>query len=131
MHKFVSWTSMMIEYGDHGYGKEAVELFNEIVRSGIKPDKMVFMAVLSACSHTGLVDEGMRYFRLMTSYYDVTPDIEVYECVVDLLGRAGRVKEAYQLIESMPFNPNESIWAALLGACKVHKQPSVAKLAEL
>lgn len=92
---------------------------------------MVFMAVLSACSHAGLVDEGLRYFRLMTSYYNITPDIEIYGCVVDLFGRAGRVKEAYQLIENMPFNPDESIWAALLGACKVHKQPSVAKLAEL
>ncbi|TKY52329.1 putative pentatricopeptide repeat-containing protein [Spatholobus suberectus] len=127
----VSWTSMMIGYGDHGYGKEAVELFNEMVRSGIKPDGMVFMAVLSACSHAGLVDEGLRYFRLMTSYYNIAPDMEICGCVVDLLGRAGRVKEAYQLIESMPFKPDESIWAALLGACKVHKQPSVAKLAAL
>ncbi|KAL5194502.1 putative pentatricopeptide repeat-containing protein [Glycine soja] len=127
----VSWTSMINGYGDHGYGKDAVELFNEMIRSGIKPDKMVFMAVLSACSHAGLVDEGLRYFRLMTSYYNITPDIEIYGCVVDLFGRAGRVKEAYQLIENMPFNPDESIWAALLGACKVHNQPSVAKFAAL
>ncbi|RDX75285.1 putative pentatricopeptide repeat-containing protein, partial [Mucuna pruriens] len=127
----VSWTSMMIGYGDHGYGKEAVELFNEMVRSGIKPDRMVFMAVLSACSHAGLPDEGLRYFTLMTSYYNIAPDMEIYGCVVDLLGRAGRLKEAYQLIQSMPFKPDESIWAALLGACKVHKQSSVAKLAAL
>lgn len=127
----VSWTSMMIGYGAHGHGKEAVELFNEMVGSGIKPDKIVFMAVLSACSHAGLVDEGLRYFRLMTSYYNVAPDRDIYGCVVDLLGRAGRVKEAYELIESMPFKPDESIWVALLGACKKHKQPSTGKLAAL
>jgi pentatricopeptide repeat protein len=127
----VSWTSMMIGYGAHGHGKEAVELFNEMVRSGIKPDKIVFMAVLSACSHAGLVDEGLKYFRLMTSHYNVAPDRDIYACVVDLLGRAGRVKEAYELIEDMPFKPDESIWVALLGACKKHKQPSMGKLAAL
>lgn len=127
----ISWTSMMIGYGDHGYGEEAVELFNEMIRSSIKPDRMAFMAVLSACSHARLVDEGLRYFRLMISYYNIAPDIEIYGCVVDLLGRAGRVEEAYHLIKSMPFKPDESIWAALLGACKVHKQQNVAKLAAL
>ncbi|KAK7344289.1 hypothetical protein VNO77_13729 [Canavalia gladiata] len=127
----VSWTSMMIGYGAHGQGKEAVALFNKMVRSGIKPDKIVFMAVLSACSHAGLVDEGLRYFRLMTSYYNVAPDRDIYGCVVDLLGRAGRVEEAYQLIENMPFEPDESIWVTHLGACKAHKQSSVAKLAAL
>ncbi|KAK7259982.1 hypothetical protein RIF29_25643 [Crotalaria pallida] len=123
----VSWTSMMIGFGAHGHGKEAVELFNEMVGSGIKPDKIVFMAVLSACSHAGLVDEGLRYFRLMTSYYNVSPDRDIYGCVVDLLGRAGRLKEAFQLIENMPFKPDESIWVSLLGACKAHKEPSMGK----
>lgn len=127
----VSWTSMMIGYGANGHGKEAVELFNEMVRSGIKPDKIVFMAVLSACSHAGLVDEGLRYFRLMTSYYNVAPDRDIYGCVVDLLGRAGRVKEAFQLIENMPFKPDESIWVSLLGACKAQKEPSMGKLVAL
>ncbi|XLU81204.1 hypothetical protein S245_004624 [Arachis hypogaea] len=100
-----------------------------MVRSGIKPDRIVFMAVLSACSHAGLVDEGLRYFRLLTRFYNVAPDQEIYGCVVDLLGRAGRVKEAYQLIENIPFKPDECIWVALLGACKAHKQPSIGKLA--
>ncbi|KAF7817986.1 putative pentatricopeptide repeat-containing protein [Senna tora] len=127
----VSWTSMMIGYGAHGHGKKAVELFNEMVRSGIKPDKVVFMAVLSACSHAGLVDEGLRYFRLMKSYYNVTPDQEIYVCVVDLLGRAGRINEAYQLMETMPFKPNEAAWVALLGACEAHRLPSTVKLSAL
>ncbi|KAK9293301.1 hypothetical protein L1049_021293 [Liquidambar formosana] len=124
----VSWTSMMIGYGTHGHGKEAVELFDEMVGSGIRPDRIVFMAVLGACSHAGLVDEGLRYFK-MVSEYNVMPNQEIYGCVVDLLGRAGRVEEAYDLIESMPFKPDESVWGAFLGACKAHKLPNLGKLA--
>ncbi|KAL8116989.1 putative pentatricopeptide repeat-containing protein At1g56570 [Apium graveolens] len=116
----VSWTSMMIGYGSHGYGKEAVTLFNEMVKAGIQPDRIVFVAVMGACSHAGMVDEGMSYFKSMTFDYKVPPSQEVYGCVVDLLGRSGRVQEAFELIENMPFKPDESVWGALLGACKAH-----------
>lgn len=125
----VSWTTMMVGYGAHGYGKEAVHIFDEMIKSGIRPDSVVFMAVLSACSHAGLVDEGLWYFKMMMRDYNITPNQEIYGCVVDLLGRAGRVEEAYQLIESMPFKPDESVWGALLGACKAHKLPYFGKLA--
>ncbi|KAL7119935.1 hypothetical protein ACP275_02G092200 [Erythranthe tilingii] len=125
----VSWTSMMVGYGSHGLGKEAVELFDKMVQSGVKPDRVVFVAVLNACSHTGLVDEGLKYFESMVKNYDITPDQEIYGCVVDLLGRAGRVKEAYELIESMPFMPDEFVWGAFLGACKAHKLSELGKLA--
>lgn len=123
----VTWTSIMVSYGAHGHGKEAVELFTEMVRSGIRPDRIAFMAVLSACSHAGLVNEGLRYFKTMDDY-KITPDREIYGCVVDILGRAGRVKEAYELIENMPFKPDESVWGALLGACKAHKFLHLCKL---
>ncbi|KAL8527806.1 hypothetical protein ACS0TY_005581 [Phlomoides rotata] len=125
----VSWTSMIIGYGSHGHGKEALELFDEMVWSGVRPDRIVFVAVLNACSHTGLVDEGLRYFKSMVSDYNITPDQEIYGCIVDLLGRAGRVKEAYELIDSMPFIPDESVWGAFLGACKAHKLGELGKLA--
>ncbi|XP_031266498.1 putative pentatricopeptide repeat-containing protein At1g56570 [Pistacia vera] len=125
----VTWTSMMIGYGAHGYGKEAVELFDEMVTSGVRPDRIVFMAVLSACSHAGLVDEGLRYFSSMMGDYNIKPDKETYGCVVDLLGRAGRVREAYELIERMPLKPDESIWGTLLSACKAHRFPNLGKLA--
>uniref|UniRef100_A0A2P2QM51 Pentatricopeptide repeat-containing protein n=1 Tax=Rhizophora mucronata TaxID=61149 RepID=A0A2P2QM51_RHIMU len=125
----ISWTSMMIGFGAHGFGVQAVELFDEMVRSGIIPDQIVFMAVLSACSHAGLVDQGLRYFNSMVTDYRIQPNQEIYGCVVDLLGRAGRVGEAYQLIQSMPFKPDETVWSALLGACKAHKLPSLGKLA--
>lgn len=124
----VSWTSMMIGYGNHGYGKEAVELFDEMVSLGIRPDRIVFIAVLGACSHAGLVDEGLQYFKMMGDY-NIMPNQEIYGCVVDLLGRAGRVEEAYELIESMPFKPDETVWGALLGACKAHKLQNLGKLA--
>lgn len=128
-HKsLVSWTSMMIGYGAHGYGQEAVQLFDEMVRSDIRPDQVVFMAVLSACSHAGIVDEGLRYFKSMVGDYNVTPDQGIYGCIVDLLGRAGRLEEAYDLIENMPFKPDESVWGALLGACKAHKLLHLGKL---
>ncbi|KAJ6397315.1 hypothetical protein OIU77_018345 [Salix suchowensis] len=125
----VSWTSMMIGYGTHGYGKEAVALFDEMIRSGIRPDQVVFMAVLHACNHAGLVDQGLRYFNCMLDDYHIKPNQEIYGCVVGLLGRAGRVEEAYQLIRSMPFLADESVWGALLGACKAHNLSKVGKLA--
>ncbi|GMG99791.1 hypothetical protein Nepgr_001631 [Nepenthes gracilis] len=124
----LSWTSMMIGYGTHGYGKEAVELFDEMVKSHIRPDRIVFMAVLSACSHAGLVDEGLKYFELVGEY-NITPDQEIYGCVVDLLGRSGRVAEAYELIRSMPFSPDEYVLGAFLGACKAYKLPNLGNLA--
>lgn len=125
----VSWTSMMVGYGSHGHGKEAVELFDKMVRSGVRPDRIVFVALLNSCSHTGLVDEGLQYFNSMVDSYKITPDQEIYGCVVDLLGRAGRLKEAYELIEAMPFMPDESVWGAFLGACKAHKLAELGDLA--
>lgn len=91
-----------------------------MVKSGVKPDQVVFLGILSACSHSGLVDEGLKYFKSMVTDYSIKANQEIYGCVVDLLGRAGRVKEVYQLIRKMPFKPDESVWGALLGACKAH-----------
>ncbi|OVA16724.1 Pentatricopeptide repeat [Macleaya cordata] len=125
----ISWTSMMNGYGSHGYGREAIGLFDKMVDSGIKPDQIVFMGVLSACSHAGLVDEGLKHFNSMVVDYSVKPNQEIYGCVVDLLGRAGRVKEAYELIEKMPFQPDETVWGALLGACKAHGISYLGRLA--
>ncbi|XP_058083490.1 putative pentatricopeptide repeat-containing protein At1g56570 [Magnolia sinica] len=125
----LSWTSMMIGYGTHGYGREAIELFDQMVGSGIQPDRVVFMGVLSACSHTGLVNEGLKYFASMGIDYHIVPDQEIYGCIVDMLSRAGRVTEAYNLIERMPFEADESVWGALLGACKVHRNMDLGRLA--
>ncbi|KAL5983407.1 hypothetical protein ACLOJK_017492 [Asimina triloba] len=125
----LSWTSMLIGYGTHGHGRKAAELFDEMIGSGIQLDRVVFMGILSACSHAGLVDEGLKYFSSMVVDHHIFPDQEICGCVVDMLGRAGRVMEAYDLIKGMPFEADESVWGALLGACKVHKNVDMGKLA--
>eukprot|EP01018_Ginkgo_biloba_P019235 Gb_06193 [translate_table: standard] len=116
----VSWNAMIAGYGMHGCGKDALALFYQMQRTGTKPNQITFVGVLSACSHAGLVDEGWRYFNLMTQVYDIKPTVEHYACMVDLLGRAGRMDEAYDFIKKMPVEPDAGVWGALLGACRIH-----------
>ncbi|CAL9161218.1 unnamed protein product [Musa hybrid cultivar] len=125
----VSWTAMIAGYGMHGHGEEALRLFDKMIEVGIRPDGIAMVSVLSACSHGGLADKGMWYFSSMKTAYGVVPSREHYACVVDLLGRAGQLKEAWELIESMPVEPDGPIWGALLGACKIHKNVELAELA--
>ncbi|KAG5556544.1 hypothetical protein RHGRI_006968 [Rhododendron griersonianum] len=125
----VSWTAIIGGYGMHGQGEIAVELFDEMIKTGIKPDGAVFVSILSACSHAGLTDKGLGYFSLMESDYGLQPGLEHHSCVVDLLGRAGRLAEAHGLIESMPVEPDGVVWGALLGACKIHRNVNLAELA--
>ncbi|KAL9678782.1 hypothetical protein QQ045_016632 [Rhodiola kirilowii] len=116
----VSWTVMITGYGKHGIGEKAVRLFHRMQSENIKPDEVSYLAVLSACSHSGLVEESREIFARLCSDPNVKPKIEHYACVVDSLGRAGRLKEAKNLIDSMPFRPNAGTWQTLLSACKVH-----------
>ncbi|CAN1218610.1 Putative pentatricopeptide repeat-containing protein At3g15130 [Linum perenne] len=116
----VSWTVMITGYGKHGLGKEAVHLFNRMVSQNIKPDEVTYLAILLACSHSGLVEEGEQYLSKLCSDESVKPRVEHYACMVDLLGRAGRLKEAKNLICTMPVEPNAGIWQTLLSACRVH-----------
>ncbi|KAK7392625.1 hypothetical protein VNO78_21069 [Psophocarpus tetragonolobus] len=125
----VSWTAIIGGHGIHGHGEVALELFDKMVESGVRPDKTVFVSVLSACSHAGLTDRGLEYFELMKMKYGLQPGPEHYSCVVDLLGRAGRLEEAVDLIRSMKVKPDGAVWGALLGACKIHKNVEVAELA--
>eukprot|EP01018_Ginkgo_biloba_P030278 Gb_21443 [translate_table: standard] len=116
----VSFTAMISGYGMHGLGEDALTLFNQMQLAGMKPDYITFIAVLSACSHAGLVDEGWQYFHLMSHQYLITPRVEHYACMVDLLGRAGHLDEAQEFIKRMPLRPDSSVWGALLGACRIH-----------
>lgn len=125
----VSWTAIIGGYGMHGHGELAVTLFEEMIKTGIRPDKTMFVSVLSACSHSGLTNKGMEYFALMQRKYGLQPGPEHYSCVVDLLGRAGRLKEAEDLIRSMKVKPDGAVWGALLNACKIHKNLELAELA--
>jgi pentatricopeptide repeat protein len=124
----VSWTSMISAYGMSGQGKDAVALFKKMRDSGFTPDWIAFVSVLAACSHAGLVDEGRYCFNLMAEY-GITPGIEHYNCMVDLLGRAGKIDEAYHLTRQMPMEPNERVWGSLLSACRVYSNMNIALLA--
>eukprot|EP01018_Ginkgo_biloba_P039368 Gb_08569 [translate_table: standard] len=116
----ISWTAMIAGYGMHGHGEDALTLFNQMQQIGIKPDQITFVAVLSACSHAGLVTEGWQCFGGMRQDYHIMPMLEHYACMVDLLGRAGQLEEAYDFIKRMPLEPDAGVWGALLSACRVH-----------
>jgi pentatricopeptide repeat protein len=103
----------------HGHGREALKLFEQMC-VGVKPDDITFVCLLSACSHAGLVDEGMSCYASMITVYMILPKSEHYSCMVDLLGRAGKLHKAENMIKVMPGKPYVPAWRALLGACKIH-----------
>ncbi|KAL7585660.1 hypothetical protein Lser_V15G42744 [Lactuca serriola] len=128
VHKdWVSWNAIIIGLAQNGYGSEALEFFNEMLESGEKPDHVTMIGVLSACSHGGLVDAGRGYFNKMRSEYGIEPMTDHYACMVDLLGRAGFLDEAKNLIDTMRVPPDAVVWAALLGGCKVHGNIELGK----
>ncbi|CAI9261694.1 unnamed protein product [Lactuca saligna] len=124
----VLWSVLISGYGKHGNGEGAVSVFNQMVECKVEPNEVSFTSVLHACSHSGLVDEGLRLFKMMEDY-GITPRPYHYTCVIDLLGRAGRVEEAYGLITKMPVSPNCTVWGALLGACAVHENVELGEVA--
>ncbi|XP_059077801.1 pentatricopeptide repeat-containing protein At4g14050, mitochondrial-like [Cryptomeria japonica] len=116
----VSWTTMIVGCAEHGQGKEALQLYKQMLSAGLTPNNITFVGLLYACSHAGLVEEGFRYFNSMTQDYDISPTLEHYTCVLDLLGRAGFLNEAEEFVSNMPVKPDATIWRALLGACRIH-----------
>ncbi|KAL4562681.1 hypothetical protein LXL04_026711 [Taraxacum kok-saghyz] len=122
----VSYTSMIQAYAFHGLSRNAINLFKKMVP---KPDKITFLGVLSACSHGGLVTEGLHYFKSMTKDHGLEPGLEHYTCVVDLLGRAGLVTEAFRVLVSMPMGPGPDSLGAFIGHCRAHKDLEFAKWA--
>jgi len=125
----VSWNAMITVCAQHGHGKEAVRLFENMQLAGLNPNRITILCVLSACSHAGLVNEGRFYFDSMNSKHGITPTADHYACIVDILGRAGHINEAEDLINRMPIEPTAGIWGALLGACRVHGNMDVGKRA--
>eukprot|EP01018_Ginkgo_biloba_P037444 Gb_29868 [translate_table: standard] len=123
----VSWNAMIAGYGMHGHAEDALELFLQMQNTGMKPNHITFIHILSACSHAGLVDEGQQYFDSMIQDYGITPNMEHYSCIVDLLGRAGHLDEAQNFIQNMPSEPDAGVWGALLGACRIHGNIEVAE----
>ncbi|XP_022756154.1 pentatricopeptide repeat-containing protein At5g27110-like [Durio zibethinus] len=118
----VSWTSMITAYGSHGQALDALKLFGKMQQSNAKPNGVTFLAVLSACSHGGLVDEGCYYFKQMTSEHSIKPQLEHYSCLIDLLGRAGRLHEAYEILQSTPETREDvKLLSTLFYACHLHR----------
>ncbi|CAK9186036.1 unnamed protein product [Ilex paraguariensis] len=125
----ILWSVLIAGYGMHGHGGASVSLFNQMVQSGVEPNEVTFTSVLHACSHAGLVDDGLRLFKFMLKSNHASPHPDHYTCIVDLLGRAGRLKEAYELITTMPLEPTHAVWGALLGACVIHENVDLGEVA--
>ncbi|KAK9267153.1 hypothetical protein L1049_009573 [Liquidambar formosana] len=129
-HKDVaSWNIMIMGYGMHGFGDEALDMFSRMCEAKLKPDEVTFVGVLSACSHAGFVSLGREFLAQMKSIYDVVPTIEHYTCVIDMLGRAGKLEEAYELVLTMPIEANPVVWRAFLAACRLHGNAVLAEVA--
>ncbi|KZV40312.1 pentatricopeptide repeat-containing protein [Dorcoceras hygrometricum] len=124
----VVWSSMIMGYALHGLGKEAADLFNEMKHARVSPNNVTFLGLITACSHSGLIDKGWEFFNSMKEF-GIQPSQQHYAGVVDLLGRAGCVEKAYNFITAMPVQPGVSVWGALLSACKTYRQVALAEYA--
>ncbi|KAI3453277.1 hypothetical protein Pfo_009940 [Paulownia fortunei] len=122
------WTALIFGLAMNGDATGSLNLFSQMLSSGVQPNEVTFIALLSACSHGGLVNEGQRLFASMDGVYGIHPTMDHYGCMVDLLGRAGSLGEAAELIEDMPVEPSAGIWGALFGACMIHKDFELGKI---
>ncbi|RRT51029.1 hypothetical protein B296_00049290 [Ensete ventricosum] len=126
VHDVVSWNSMIKAYAAHGRGRKALGVFRCM---DIPPDSATFVGLLTACSHSGLVNEGRDLFNSMLKAYGITPQLDHFACMVDILGRAGNLQEAEDLVNQMEVEPDFVVWSALLGACRKHKEARIAEKA--
>ncbi|PIN24285.1 hypothetical protein CDL12_02995 [Handroanthus impetiginosus] len=122
----VAWTALICGAAQTGYGQEALRIFENMREASVKPNELTFTGILTACVQAGLVDEGRRNFRMLQQY-GVRPTIQHYGCMVDLFGKAGLLGEAYEVINTMPFEPNVVIWGSFLSSCKLHRQFQMAE----
>ncbi|KAL2335990.1 hypothetical protein Fmac_010436 [Flemingia macrophylla] len=125
----VTWTSVINAYAFHGLAKEAIVMFEKMLSCGIMPDRISFLGVLSACSHCGLVAKGINYFNVMINLYRIDPDSGHYTCIIDLLGRYGLVKEAFEFLRAMPMEAESNVLGAFIGSCNLHANIALAKWA--
>jgi pentatricopeptide repeat protein len=116
----ITWTAMISGFAYNGQFREALLIYNDMCREGVTLDDTVFVAALAACAHGGLLQEGWSIFEQMVEHYGIVPRMEHYGCIVDLLGRAGKLQEAVRFIESMPLKPAVVIWVTLLSSCITH-----------
>lgn len=124
----VTYNSMIVGLGLNGFGKEALECFAQMEKEGIPKDDLIFLGVLTACSHAGLVTEGLHIFERMRKDYKVEPKVEHFNCLVDILARAGQLEQALNVIDLMPSGPTSTLWGALLLACRTHQNVALAEV---
>ena len=125
----VSWTSIISGFAMHELSVEALELFAEMRRAGIKPNRITFLSVINACSHGGLVQQGLAFFKSMVYEYNIDLEIKHFGCIIDMLGRAGRLCEAEQIIEGLPMEVNVTVWRILLGCCSKYGEVEMGERA--
>ncbi|MBA0593872.1 hypothetical protein Gorai_010800 [Gossypium raimondii] len=125
----VSWNAMISGFAKHARALEAMISFEKMQQMGLYPNEVTYISVLSACSHMGLVDEAKSYFDLMITKHNISPNVIHYSCMVDTLGRAGMISEAYDLIQRMPFVATASMWGSLLACCRFHGNLEMAEIA--
>ncbi|KAK4401414.1 Pentatricopeptide repeat-containing protein [Sesamum angolense] len=122
------WNTMISAFGHQGCGKQAINFFVNMVRLGVKPDGVTFHALLSACCHSALVKEGLCLFESMIPDYNIIPDQEHYSYLIDLLGRSGLFDELTNHLKKMPCKPDDHVWSALLGVCRIYGNVELARL---
>lgn len=125
----ISWSTMINAFALHGDAENALKFFDKMKEENIEPNEITFIGVLYACSHAGLVEEGRKLFSSMIHEHKITPQREHYGCMVDLYGRANRLREALGVIETMPLAPNAIIWGSLMAACRIHGESELAEFA--
>lgn len=125
----VSWTALIAGYAWQGDTVASLRSYGRMLEAGVNPNGVTFLSLLSACGHAGLVDKGVEYFESMSRNYGITPAIEHYVSMVDLLGRAGHFKMLRRLLVTMPVEPDLAMWLCLLGACRKHRKVALGKLA--
>ncbi|KAH9296108.1 hypothetical protein KI387_039696, partial [Taxus chinensis] len=123
----VSWNAILSGYAQHGHAKDTLNMFEKMQQVDIKPNQATFIGVLSACSHAGLLDEEHFYFNSMTEDYELLPTQEHYACMVDLVGRAGFLDKAIQIVDKMPFEADVVIWRTLLAVYRLHGNVDLGK----
>ncbi|KAL1300643.1 hypothetical protein HN51_045299 [Arachis hypogaea] len=135
MRNVITWNALIMAYGMHGKGKEALELFRRMEaeednNGGVSPNEVTYISIFAACSHSGMVDEGLSLYHTMKVNHGIEPTADHYACLVDLLGRSGQVEEAYKLINRMPSNMSKvDAWSSLLGACRIHQNVEIGEIA--
>ncbi|MCL7043415.1 hypothetical protein MKW94_022495 [Papaver nudicaule] len=125
----VTWNAMIMGFSMNGQSRKALELFHRMLDEEVRPNDVTMIGVLCACTHTGMVDEGRNCFEKMQEQFRITPKLEHYGCMVDLLGRAGLLDEAYDFIQKMPLVPHIGVWGALLNSCKTYGNVELAEYA--